>query len=190
MATFRIKGLKELQTRMVQAPAKLQMIASGEIEDGMKQWVGRAKADAPVDVAFLKNSISYEKIGAALFQIVAQRFYAPFMEFGTKGNYTPIPGTEEIAAEFKGLSKPGKLFDFILEWVIRKGIGGDKPDEVAFLIARSIFKHGVKAHPFFFKQGEIVFPEIIARLQKKYEEELKVKVINLGTGRPPKYGTI
>lgn len=174
---FRIQGMSDLQERLRLAPQRLKVFAAAEIETGAQEWVSAAVIDAPGDVGGLRQSITYEKIGETLFQIVAQKFYAPFMEFGTKGNYRPIPGTEEIAAEFQGLKGEGDLFDNILAWVIRKQIGGDNPRQVAFLIARSIFKFGVKAHPFFFKQAEIVFPAIINRLRSTLERELKVAVL-------------
>src|SRR5687767_15529226 len=47
------------------------------------------------------------------------------MEFGTKGNYTPIPGTEDIAQKFKGMKGSGGIDQFflaILDWVKKKGL--------------------------------------------------------------------
>jgi hypothetical protein len=111
------------------------------------------------------------------------------MEFGTKGHYTPQPGID--ASEFKatGEGKTGKgFYDSILEWVKRNGIAGTfsvktrrrtgskldrqiEDEQTAFAIYLSIMRHGVKAHPFFFKQIPIQEPKIQADFQQLVNEQ-------------------
>jgi hypothetical protein len=142
-------------------------------------------------------------------EIVAQKFYAPFMEFGTKGKYTPIPGTEEIAAQFKGY-KGGdfmNLLRMIVRWVRRKGLTGTysvktqrrkgskinqfaEDYSAAWPIALSILKNGINPHPYFFKQGDVVWPQMISRMQKALQKETKVSVILPGDIKRPNITTI
>jgi len=154
-----------------------------------------AKTDAPADQGALRGSITYYPAGPMKYEIVAQKFYAPFMEFGTKGKYQPIPGTESIAAQFKGY-KGGdfmELLRMIVRWVKRKGITGtysvktrrrtgNKVNQIsedysaAWPIAMSILKNGVSPHPFFFKQMHIVWPQMVRNVERRIAQVSKVKV--------------
>lgn len=204
-----LKGLKGMQQQFASASKNLSKILSAEIQAGAADFVSGARRDVPIDQGALKGAISYYMDGEFDAVIVAQKFYAPFMEFGTKGKYQPIPGTEAIAAAFKGY-KGGDFMDLlrmIVRWVARKGISGrysvktrkrvgNKIDRLAedysaaWPIALSILKNGVTPHPFFFKQQETVWPEMIRRIEAKLKSEMKVSVILPGDIRRPKIVTI
>lgn len=198
-----------MQQQFASASKNLSKILSAEIQAGAADFVSGARRDVPIDQGALKGSISYYMDGEFDAVIVAQKFYAPFMEFGTKGKYQPIPGTEALAAAFKGY-KGGDFMDLlrmIVRWVARKGISGrfsvktrkrvgNKIDRLAedysaaWPIAMSILKNGVKPHPFFFKQQETVWPEMIRRIETKLKSEMKVSVILPGDIRRPKIVTV
>lgn len=181
---------------------ELPKIVSGELETMAQEWVKLAKTDAPADQAALRGSISYLQ-NDNRFEIVAQTFYAPFMEFGTKGKYQSIPGTEHIAAQFKGY-KGGDFMELlrnIVRWVKRKGIAGvysvktqrrkgskinqlAEDYSVAWPIAMSILKYGVRPHPFFFKQMHIVWPQMIRNVERRIANVSKVAVIMPSDTRP------
>lgn len=204
-----LKGLKGMQQQFASASKNLSKILSAEIQEGAAQFVSQAREDVPIDQGALKGSISYYMDGELDAVIVAQKFYAPFMEFGTKGKYQPIPGTEAIAAAFKGY-KGGDFMDLlrmIVRWVARKGISGRysvktrkrvgnkiarlaEDYAAAWPIAMSILKNGVTPHPFFFKQQETVWPEMIRRIEAKLKSEMKVSVILPGDIRRPKIVTV
>ena len=57
-------------------------------------------------------------------------------------------------------------------------------------LAMSILKNGVTPHPFFFKQQETVWPEMIRRIEAKLKSEMKVSVILPGDIRRPKIVTV
>lgn len=170
---------------MKSLPDKLTKEVRHIVENGSKTFVRNAKRDAPIDVAFLKNNISYYPIkgGKVNFEIVSGAKYSPYIEFGTKGKFSPYPGTEQYAAEFKGKGE-GTIDEFflnILDWVKRKGLSDTKTRglptgkvrkakdvdafDTAFAIMMSILKKGVEAHPFFFKQMPIV--------KKQIEQDIK-----------------
>lgn len=204
-----LKGLKGMQQQFASASKNLSKILSAEIQAGAADFVSGARRDVPIDQGALKGSISYYMDGEFDAVIVAQKFYAPFMEFGTKGKYQPIPGTEAIAAAFKGY-KGGDFMDLmrmIVRWVARKGISGrfsvktrkrvgNKIDRLAedyaaaWPIAMSILKNGVTPHPFFFKQQDTVWPEMIRRIERKLKSEMKVSIILPGDIRRPKIVTV
>jgi len=190
-----ITGMAGLKAEFASMAKELPDIVSGELETMSQEWVKLAKTDAPADQGALRGSITYYPAGPMKYEIVAQKFYAPFMEFGTKGKYQPIPGTESIAAQFKGY-KGGdfmELLRMIVRWVKRKGITGtysvktrrrtgNKVNQIsedysaAWPIAMSILKNGVSPHPFFFKQMHIVWPQMVRNVERRIAQVSKVKV--------------
>lgn len=183
--TVNLVGFKQLETKLKNLPASLSKQIDAEIGDSVMEMEELAVRDAPVDQGILRSEISHKRESELNWSLISQAFHSPFIEFGTKGNYTPIPGTEEIAAKFKGLKSEGGLDQFLLsliDWVNRKNIAGTysvktkrrtgsksqrflENYDVAFRIMLSILKKGIKPHPFFFKQLNVVRPKLIARLE-------------------------
>jgi HK97 gp10 family phage protein len=216
MFKVKITGISSIEKQFTQAAEKIRETVEQEMQAAAQDWVAGAVRDAPVDQGALKQSISYKQsntqtqVGTSIsFEIVAQRFYAPFVEFGTKGKYLPIPGTEKIAAEFKGY-KGGDFMDLlrmIVRWVKRKGIAGTysvktrrrtgskinqyaEDYSAAWPIALSILRNGISPHPFFFKQQEVVWPAMIKRIQRVLQKETKVSIIAPGDIFRPRIITI
>lgn len=203
-----VTGIRGVKQQFASAGKEIANIVDQELVSMAKDWVAGAKRDAPVDQGTLKGSISYLKEGARI-SIVSQAFYSPFMEFGTKGNYRPIPGTENIAAQFKGY-KGGDIMQMlrmIVRWVNRKGITGrysvktrrrvgSKVDQyaedysAAWPILMSILKHGVKPHPYFFKQQEVVWPQMVRNVQQRLKKYTRVHVEMPGSTTKPRIITI
>lgn len=211
-----LQGMSQVKAQFLAATKETEAIISQEMESMAKEWVAGAQRDCPKDQGALAGAISYYGTdtitagGSSVgFAIVAQKFYAPFMEFGTKGKYLPIPGTEQIAAQFKGY-KGGdfqELLKMILRWVKRKGITGtysvktrrrtgSKINQIAedysaaWPIALSILKNGVSPHPYFFKQRELVWPVMIRNIKSRIEQGSKVSVIAPGDIYRPRIVTI
>lgn len=215
MFKVEIKGLKNFEKQFLAAPAEIKKLVAAEVENAAQEWTKGARADVPIDQGALKSAITYFMRSELQAEVVAQKFYAPFMEFGTKGKYRPIEGTEAIAAAFKGY-KGGDFMDLlrnIVRWLGRKGKdpvtarhgtysvktrkrSGSKVNQIAedyaaaWPIAMSILKYGVKPHPFFFKQREIVWPKMIDRIEKQLKSSTGVSVIMPGDIKRPKIVTI
>lgn len=205
MFNVSVKGLNEFKRDIAVAASKIKEVVSAEVQAAGAEFVSGARRDAPVDQGALKGSISYYMDGDLSAVIVAQKFYAPFIEFGTKGKYTPIPGTEDIAASFKGY-KGGdfmELLRMIVRWVKRKGISGTysvkskkrvgskvnrlaEDYAAAWPIALSILKNGIKAQPFFFKQMEVVWPKMVSNIEKALKSQTRISVILPGELRRPR----
>lgn len=207
MFKVKVTGLAGMKAEFATMANSLPKIVSSELEAMAQDWVKLAKQDAPADQGSLRQSISYFKYqildNQPAFSITAQVFYAPFMEFGTKGKYQSIPGTENIAAAFKGY-KGGDFMELlrnIVRWVKRKGIAGTysvktqrrkgsrinqlaEDYSVAWPIALSILRNGVRPHPFFFKQMHIVWPQMIRNVEARVANVSKVKVVMPADTRP------
>ena len=158
MIKANVIGLEQLQAKIQKATQETQTLVDAELEAAAMNFVGLAKKDLASqggDRGTLLRSISYSKTKDLQYTVSANVFYAPFIEFGTKGKFNPYPGTEEFASQYKGAKGSGtlRLIDAIKGWVKRKRIAtGKEVDRVAYLIARSIYKNGISPKPFFFKQ--------------------------------------
>jgi hypothetical protein len=197
-ASVKITGLKAVQAQVEGFVKTLPKNVDAIVESGVRKMVRDAKADAPKDFGVLAGEITEKKNGFADHSMVSNASYSPYIEFGTKGNYQPIPGIDASEFKGKGSKEGGKgFFENILAWVKRKRIagtyssgikrkkgggfevGGSKGrrvgkkadierenEQVAWAIYLSIQKHGIKAHPFFFKQGDKHGPEIIKQIEQ------------------------
>jgi len=149
MVKVNLVGFKQFQDKFKKLPAELQKEIGVQVHFAAEDFRDRAIVDAPADTSFLRGKISVKKTGELSAEVVSGSKYSAPMEFGTKSKFTPIPGID--SSQFRGQPTGGSWLQFISNiknWVKRKGL----PANSAYLIARSIFKFGVKPHPFFFKQ--------------------------------------
>ena len=183
MVKVSLVGFKQFEKILQEAPKKLVKEIGATIQFGGEKFRELAIKDAPADVGSLRRGISVKKLSETSFEVVSASKYSAPMEFGTKTKFTPIPGID--AGEFKG--RPvGSWKDFInniAKWVRRKGISGtysvktrkrtgNKLNQVAedyqlaYMIARKIYRTGVRPHPFFFKQIPLVRRDIFRGIRQ------------------------
>jgi hypothetical protein len=183
-ASVKITGLKEVQVQLEKLAKELPGKVDGIVSKGVKEMARDAKVDAPKDFGVMAGGITDKKNGFADYSMISNASYSPYLEFGTKGNYQPIPGIDASEFKGKGSKEGGKgFFENILAWVKRKRIAGTysvktrrrvgkkadiqkENEQVAFAIYMSIMKHGIKPHPFFFKQGDKHGPAIIKQIEQ------------------------
>lgn len=95
--------------------------------EGAVNIATKAKANAPVDMGYLRNSISFRQKGFLGWVVSVNAFYAPYIEFGTK-TYVEVPKEfESIAQLARQQKRKGSFKDLvqnIYKWVKRKGVGG------------------------------------------------------------------
>jgi hypothetical protein len=137
------------------------------------------------DTGTLAKSINKKQINAFEWDVFVGAFYAPFIEFGTKGKYRPIPGTEDIAAQYKGMKRGNfeQMLKNIEAWVKRKGIvatfsvktqrrqrfnkaEANRTKQAAYAIAVSILKNGISPKPFFFQQIPVVRTSLLKNVER------------------------
>jgi hypothetical protein len=149
MVKVNLIGFKELASKMAKLPVTIQKEIGAEIQFAAEDFRARAIKDAPADVGFLRGQITVKRNSEMSAEVISGSQYSAPMEFGTKSKFQAIPGIN--SSEFKGLPRGGTWLQFIeniKKWTKRKGI----PVSASYPIARSIFKFGVRPHPFFFKQ--------------------------------------
>lgn len=168
---LQVQGLVQLEKRLSAVPGKVKKEVGGEIMDGARRINAKQVRLAPTDEGGIKQSTTIKKVNELETELVSPKHYTPFMEFGTKRRARVPAELQEYAKQFnvKGPSIGFEaFFQIILDWVHRKGIAGrfnikskrrlgsknqqlQEDFEVAWPIALSILKKGVKPHPFFFQ---------------------------------------
>lgn len=165
-----IRNLKGFPDEFKKQIDEEMSLAAGEVRKGAIRKV-------PVDESGIKQSIALSKVGNN-YEVSVGKHYAPYVEFGTKKRFKPTRGFENYAQQFKGGSAQASgqsLDDAILGWVKRKRIKFEKAagkskrkyltdEQTAFVIARFISFHGVKAHPFLFPEFARVRRELATRI--------------------------
>jgi len=137
-----------------------------------------AKLRAPVDLGALRQGIGYDKptVKVNTAYVFSNEPYSAFVEFGTGARVEVPAGFEQLAAEFKG-KKSGTMDDFVYAirgWCEAHGID----TKLAYVIAISILKKGLKPQPFLIPAyiiGSNKYPETlragIEKLTKQYNNK-------------------
>ncbi len=171
-----IKGADKLTELLKTYAGKFPAEVDAELSAGADDIRGLAVTLAPVGVTGqLRNKIIVDhKPGR--HEIVADVFYAPYVEFGT-GKKVNVPSDlTQYALQFKGPAGRGGKDDFmksLTQWVRRKGLTGnargrqnDDDRYIAYWMMIRIMQNGIKPQPFFFRAAVAVYPQIIDRVEK------------------------
>jgi len=167
--TFDIGNLSDVLKRLDTLEAKVQEDVKNEINASALNIQSGAKRLAPVNFGQLRNSIylKEQKVEkGVVFTVGSNASYAPYVEFGTGGKVSIPRGFEELASGFKG-KKAGTFKDMVQAltlWVKRKGIGGGKDKSIAYAIALSILRKGMRPQPFLIPAFETEKPKMIKNI--------------------------
>lgn len=183
--SIRTTGIESTIKRIRLMPNAVAKSVDAEMDAAARDFENKAVEDAPTDVGGLRQGIKSKRIGMMSYEVVSAAPYAAYIEFGTK-NRAQIPSDlQGVASQFKGKGR-GDYQAFlaaILDWVKRKGIvsrysvktkreiknytkdDNDRLMDAAQAIARSIMRHGIHPHPYFFKQRQPVFTALVQKLE-------------------------
>jgi len=164
-----LSGFKELEGKLKNLTTALKVDAGDEINASVIKIENQAKRLAPVNFGQLRGSIAHSKDGELTYSVAANASYSAYVEFGT-GPQVNVPADfKSYAQQFKGKSG-GKFKDMVEAltlWVKRKGIGNGKNDKgLAYVIALSILRKGMRPQPFLVPAYEMEKPKLIQRLNK------------------------
>jgi HK97 gp10 family phage protein len=172
--SIEIKGLKEVIGNLNKYSARVAKEIDATLTDGANKIEERAKMLVPVDEGLLRGNIYADTAIPFQKAIVANTFYAPYIEFGT-GQKFDGNGRDSIAAPFKGRSSKGGTFaDFIksmFDYIKRhKGFPPDVKSQAQKLnytkfVCLRILRNGIKPQPFFYKAYDEIYPTIIQDLK-------------------------
>jgi HK97 gp10 family phage protein len=164
-----LSGIKQLQEKLNNLSTILKEDVSNEINASALKIENQAKKLAPINLGQLRNLIALTKDSDLTYTVAANASYSAYVEFGT-GPQVNVPSDfKSYAEQFKGKSG-GKFRDMVEAltlWVKRKGIGNGKNDKgLAYVIALSILKKGMRPQPFLIPAYEMEKPKLIQRLNE------------------------
>lgn len=169
-----VKGLKKVIGNLNKYSAKVRKEIDATLTDGANKIEERAKFLAPVDEGLMRANIIAETSIPFDKMVVCNTFYAPYIEFGTRGKFNGN-GRDSIAAQFKGKSpKGGTWEDFVVsmaDYIKRHGgfpAGVKTPKQkinYARFVCSRIYKNGIKAQPFFFRAFDEISPTILLDIE-------------------------
>ena len=164
-----LTGIKQLEGKLNNLTTILQKDVSNEINATALNIENQAKKLAPINLGQLRNSIALTKDSELTYTVAANASYSAYVEFGT-GPQVNVPADfKAYAQQFKGKSG-GKFKDMVEAltlWVKRKGIGNGKNDKgLAYVIALSILRKGMRPQPILIPAYEMEKPKLIQRLNK------------------------
>jgi HK97 gp10 family phage protein len=81
--TLNVVGLDNLLNRMNKLGEEVREEVYAEVEATAYDIAANAKSKVPKDMGQLLNAITVKPIGESTYEVVAQKFYAPYVEFGT-----------------------------------------------------------------------------------------------------------
>jgi HK97 gp10 family phage protein len=172
--TFDITNISEVLGKLQAFDKKVQQDVKDEVNASALNIQSGAKRLAPVNMGQLRNSIYLKEQSldkGFVFTVGSNASYAPYVEFGTGGKVSIPAGFEDLASSFKG-KKEGKFKDMVEAltlWVRRKGIGGGNDKSIAYAIAISILKKGMRPQPFLIPAFETEKPKMISNIKKAIE---------------------
>jgi HK97 gp10 family phage protein len=97
-----ITGLEATIAKMKKAGVDVANEVDAEIGSAALNIERNASAAVRKDRGFLLSAIKQGKVADLVWEVVAQKFYAPYVEFGTGGLVDIPQGLEDYAAQFKG----------------------------------------------------------------------------------------
>ena len=167
--TVSLGGFKELEGKLKNLTTAIKVDVGDEINSSVNTIRNNAIRLAPVNLGQLRGSIATDKESELTYSVAANASYSAYVEFGT-GPQVNVPADfKSYAQQFKGKSG-GKFKDMVEAltlWVKRKGIGNGKNDKgLAYVIALSILRKGMRPQPFLVPAYEMEKPKLIQRLNK------------------------
>ena len=161
---FLLEALQEFEQRVVQA-------AKDNLQRQNKNVSGKLDDSIKGEVKQMPNSIR------VFFQMDN---YGWFQDQGVRGVKS---GKSLSNFSYKSKMPPSKVFD---KWTIRKGLAPRdkkgrllKRKSLNFLIARSVFHHGIKPSMFFTKPFESAFEKLPNELIEKYGLDMENLLVSI-----------
>jgi HK97 gp10 family phage protein len=168
MLELSISGIERIEKAIKDKEKALVDGVQAELKASALTIEKGAKRNAPVNFGRLRQSITSDTNGLSV-SVDVEAHYAPYVEFGTGGRVN-TQGFDDVANRFKGKGKGGafkEMLEDLADWVKKKGIArGKDVKNVAYVIAVSILRKGIKPQPYLFPAYTAEKPKLLQRLKK------------------------
>lgn len=186
--TFRVEGIDKMIASLGKMAKKIEVEIAEEVNASALKIQSDAKKNAPLNLGTLRNSIQLVSTlnnKRLTYTVGTNVPYAPYIEFGTGGKVSIPSGYADFAGQFRG-KKGGATFKEMLkaiaDWVSKKGLAGtysvktqrrtgsksnrsSQDMKVAYAIAISILKKGLRPQPFLLPAYEAEKPKLRTKIK-------------------------
>lgn len=171
---FKLKGVQEQINALKNVESELSQEVHEVLRAGALSIEEAAKNNAPYYSGGIQQKIQHAELSHLRFEVAANAYHSPYIEFGTRGYVKIPPGMEAIAAIIQKRPRRkgtfGEMVKAIAEWGKKKKYF---EEDAAFFVALKIFKKGIKPQPF-------LYPAFISK-QKGIVADIKA-VLNEKSG--------
>jgi len=184
MFSAKITGLEAVFARVEKASEAVRDRVPEELAAACLNIQQEAAYQAPRNLGKLAQSIQVNQTNRLAPYVYSSAKYAPYIEWGTGGKVSVPAKYATYAMQFKGKGG-GTLEEMLLaimDWVKQKGLAGTyniktqkrsgnksarqfEDAAVAYPIALSILRKGIRPQPFFFSAVENEKPRLIKRIK-------------------------
>lgn len=112
---FSFTGIDKQVKEIKEYKEEVQKKIDNEMQASVITIAENAKAAAPRESGDLIDSIDWNRLGNHSYNVVAEKYYSPYVEFGTGGLVDVPPGLEDYAMQFyigPGVNLPAHPFLF------------------------------------------------------------------------------
>lgn len=180
IVTFRLDGVQDAINRL----AKVGGQVAEDVEDELAAGANDIRASAARNISSqiqnttrqMLGGLYVAQVGPLRFEVGNNVYYAPYIEFGTRGKVSVPKEMQAIAAEIQKRPSRGKfpdMVDAIYKWAVKKGLWSkDDADGKwrAVRMASSIYRNGIAPQPFLYPAYIENRSKIIERIKKVVEK--------------------
>jgi len=176
MINFKLVGVQKALNQLRDVENELTEEIDIALEAGVIKIEKDAIMRAPIYLSGIHQSIQHAKVGYLLWEVAANAYHAPYIEFGTRGKTVVPTELKDIARRIQKRKKRGKfrgMVNAIHEWGLKKGYiekGKDSKNH-AYLIARKIMKEGIRPQPFLYPAFLSNARQIVKDIKRAMDEK-------------------
>jgi HK97 gp10 family phage protein len=176
MINFKLVGVQKALNQLRDVENELTEEIDIALEAGVIKIEGDAKKRAPIYLSGIRQSIQHAKVGHLRWEVAANAYHAPYIEFGTRGKTIVPNDLQDIAKAVKARPKKGNfkgMVKAIHEWGLKKGYieKGKGSKNHAYLIARKIMKDGIRPQPFLYPAFLSNARQIVKDIKRAMDEK-------------------
>lgn len=147
----KLTGVQKIINQLAKVENEISAEVDAELQASLSKMERDAKRAAPANFGQLRNSIGNRKESKLRYSLFASAWYAPYVEFGTRGKAKVPAELEGVGQQIQGRASRGNFKAFVESiylWGTKKKIIKKDDRNHALNIARKIYKEGIAPQPY------------------------------------------
>ena len=147
----KLTGVQKIINQLAKVENEISAEVDAELQASLNKMEKDAKRKAPSNFSQLRNSIGNAKESKLRYSLFASAYYAPYVEFGTRGKTEVPKELEAVAKNIQARESKGTFEEFVESiylWGRKKKIIKKNDKNHAVNIARKIYINGIAPQPY------------------------------------------